>query len=109
MKPNLTACFAARLKSPRIEISMSSPGGISMKKLIGVLNCAFLVCLLVGCGGGVGRPLSQPVTIISLAPPDGTLGASYAERKGSPLLPVEAHHRTRGVGLRQQAPLFLPV
>ena len=82
MKPNLTACFAARLKSPRIEISMSSPGGISMKKLIGVLNCAFLVCLPVGCGGGVGRPLSQPVTIISLAPPDGTLGASYAGTQG---------------------------
>ena len=82
MKPNLTACVAARLKKPRVEISMSSPGGISMRRLIGVLNCAFLLCLLMGCGGGVGRPPSQPVTIISLAPPDGTLGASYAGTQG---------------------------
>jgi len=52
-----------------------------MKKLIAVLNSGFLLFLLVGCGGGVGHP-SQPVTIISLAPPDGTVGASYAGTQG---------------------------
>jgi hypothetical protein len=53
-----------------------------MKKLLILTTYAFLLCLLVGCGGGVGPPLSQPVTIISLAPPDGTLGASYAGTQG---------------------------
>src|SRR6266704_1994284 len=79
------------IKSPRVEISMSSSGGISMKKLIGVLNCAFLLCLLMGCGGGVGRPLSQPVTIISLVTeleitspqlPNGPPGADYGGAGG---------------------------
>jgi hypothetical protein len=53
-----------------------------MKKLLILSTYAFLLCLLTGCGGGVGSPLSQSVTIISLAPPDGTLGASYAGTQG---------------------------
>ncbi|MGC2197898.1 MAG: Ig domain-containing protein [Terriglobales bacterium] len=53
-----------------------------MKKLIGVLNCAFLLCLLISCGGGTSRPPFQPVTIISQAPPDGTLGTNYAGTQG---------------------------
>ena len=52
MKPNLTACAAIRSRNSRMEISTSSSGRISLKKLIGVLNCASLLCLLVGCGGG---------------------------------------------------------
>ena len=44
-----------------------------------VLACA----LLTACGGGTaGRPLVQPLTIVSLAPPDGTQGASYAGTQG---------------------------
>ena len=38
--------------------------------------------LLSGCGGGGTRPPIQQVTITSQAPPDGTLGASYAGTKG---------------------------
>jgi len=53
-----------------------------MKKLLLLTICAFVLCLLMGCGAGVGRPPSQPVTIISLAPPDGTLGANYAGTQG---------------------------
>jgi len=82
MKPNLTECVAPRLKSPRMEISMSSPGGITKKKFMGVLTCAFVLCLLVGCGGSAVPPPSQLVKIVSLAPPDGTLGASYAGTQG---------------------------
>ena len=41
-----------------------------------------LLFLLVGCGGSAGGPTSHPVTIISLAPPDGTLGESYAGTQG---------------------------
>jgi hypothetical protein len=82
MKPNLTAWVAVQSRGSRMEISTSSPGGISIKKLIGVLNCAFLLCLLLGCGGGVVPPPSQPVMIMSVAPPDGTLGASYAGTQG---------------------------
>ena len=82
MRPHLTAWVAVRSRSPRMEMSTSSPGGVSLRKLIVVLNCAFLLCLLVGCGGGVDRPPSQPVTIISQAPPDGTLGANYAGTQG---------------------------
>ena len=82
MKPNLTACAAIRSRNSRMEISTSSSGRINLKKLIGVLNCASLLCLLVGCGGGVDRPPVQPVTITSQAPPDGTLGTSYAGTQG---------------------------
>jgi large repetitive protein len=50
--------------------------------LIEALICSLSMCLLVGCGGGMDRPPVQPVTIISQAPPDGTLGASYAGTQG---------------------------
>ena len=53
-----------------------------MKKLIEALICSLSMFLLVGCGGGVGGSTSLPVTIISLAPPDGTLGESYAGTQG---------------------------
>ncbi len=45
---------------------------------------SFLVGILAlsSCGGGLSRPPAQPVAIISLAPPDGTLGASYAGTQG---------------------------
>ena len=82
MKPNLAACISVRSKSPRMETSTSSPGGIRMKKLIEALICSLSMCLLVGCGGGMDRPPVHPVTIISQAPPDGTLGASYAGTQG---------------------------
>jgi hypothetical protein len=81
MKPHLTAWVAVQSRGSRMEVSTSSLGRI-MKKMIGVLNCAFLLCLHMGCGGGTSRPPSQPVTIISQAPPDGTLGASYAGTQG---------------------------
>ncbi len=53
-----------------------------MKKLSGGSILVFLLGPILGCGGSAGRPPSQPVTIISLAPPVGTLGASYAGTQG---------------------------
>ena len=53
-----------------------------MKKLSEGSIFLFLLSILVGCGGSVGGPISHPVTITSLAPPDGTLGAPYAGTQG---------------------------
>jgi len=53
-----------------------------MKKLMVFPIYAFLLCLLMGCGGSVGRAPSQALTIVSLAPPDGTLGSTYAGTQG---------------------------
>jgi large repetitive protein len=53
-----------------------------MKKSMAVPMYVFLLCLLMGCGGAVGRAPSQALTIISAAPPDGTVGATYAGTQG---------------------------
>ena len=53
-----------------------------MKKLSGGSIYLFMLFLLVGCGGSGARISSPALTIVSLAPPDGTLGASYAGTQG---------------------------
>jgi hypothetical protein len=49
-----------------------------VKKLSAWPILVFPLFLLAGCGGSGAPTSSQVLTIISLAPPDGTLGASYA-------------------------------
>src|SRR5579864_5859329 len=65
------------------QAATSGLAGRNMANKVPVaITCFFALSFLVGCGSGSSPAPLRTLTIVSPAPPDGTIGASYGGTQG---------------------------